>query len=76
MTIDEVKKVALEQGFVEVWSSGEGTLLPKGWHTARIKTIDTAVPVIEAKVRDAIVVTVRGEQRIGQEVRFSRANNE
>lgn len=71
MTVDELKKVALEESMVDVWSSGEGTLLPMGWHTARVMEIDTSVPIVRAKVNGAIVVTVRGEARIQQEVRFT-----
>lgn len=72
MTIDELKKAALEESTIDVWSSGDGTLLPMGWYTARVMVIDTSVPEAVAKVNGAIVVTVRGEERIQQEVRFTQ----
>lgn len=72
MTIDELKRAALEESFIDVWSSGDGTLLPMGWYTARVMVIDTSVPEVVAKVHGAIVVTVRGEERIQQEVQFTQ----
>lgn len=76
MTIDELKKAALEERMIDVWSSGDGTLLPMGWYAARVMEIDTSVPVVTAKVHEPIVVTVRGEKRIQQEVRFTKKEQE